>query len=583
MEIGRRGEKTSIPRYQVCYVCVCHTIITKPVRFMTSSENEEAISTIADCFEACKLGNVEVVVETLSSHPELLTINYNGLFLIHLAIIQESMAMFEALINVAESIGVAVLSLETSENKSVLELSIMSNNIDLFKLLHQKLEDFELKIKVNDDVTETYDITDPDYCSIPALHFAAYTGKLKVCQYYLSNFPSAETVHLVSLVNRQPLYYAAVGGHLAICEMLLKHGADINNSDEFGLTAKLKVCMSYDDNNRAIVALFLKHGCDINADSTCLRLAAMNNNHDMVTYLLSIGARYEDGDHLVGCSSCFIEGGYALQDARPTHMRDFLALQEHDYDTSQMMINDNSRDEGAYRHMFLATTSMMHSDARGKASTWSCESSRIHFLISAGYKRIMSRNDTMLNLGYSQNRNKVEEEDVILALLDGSLLVNLNPFTLALETAFSTARQTNSLTLFKSILVYIPDKNSVFNEIEPSRWTLLHTICAAEAKEWTASFVQLLVQEGADVNVLSNAGDSALLLACAGCLTDLKNVRVDVIKELLLAGAEVNHVNQQGSTALLYAERIVIDESKDEMCVSLKATLFQLLEEAGGR
>ena len=66
-------------------------------------------------------------------------------------------------------------------------------------------------------------------------------------------------------------------------------------------------------------------------------------------------------------------------------------------------------------------------------------------------------------------------------------------------------------------------------------------------------FVHILLENGADPNIKSNDGSSALIYACQESYFMIHDDNYDVVKALLEKGADPHLENNEGFTALDYA------------------------------
>lgn len=208
------------------------------------------------------------------------------------------------------------------------------------------------------------------------------------------------------------------------------------------------------------------------------------------------------------------------------------------------------------------------------------EEQLINSLITMSHKRIMSR-----SIDCTELIHMYEKENFILAFLEGTLLIQLSPLELTLETTASKAKSTHSVSLFKRKLTLIPDKNVHFHGKHGprSQQSLLHVIYSQKAQPWTAVFVSLLLREGASVNALSSNGDSALIVDCSLGVSDIEEGTVEVLKELLASGAEMNNVNEQGCTALMDVQKPIVGGGgrMGEVKLKIRTQLCQVFIEFG--
>ena len=82
-------------------------------------------------------------------------------------------------------------------------------------------------------------------------------------------------------------------------------------------------------------------------------------------------------------------------------------------------------------------------------------------------------------------------------------------------------------------------------------WTPLHSACYNDTQDWLR-VVELLLDNGADPNCVTDMGDTALLLACSG-----RNANADIVAALLKHGGDVTvgRADKEGLTPLHEAAR----------------------------
>lgn len=100
---------------------------------------------------------------------------------------------------------------------------------------------------------------------LPALHWAAKNGHLRLVQYLLTVFP----VDLPDSLGDTALHGAARSGHMLITEHLLLHAAAVSRTDHMGVTAlggTFQDLFMKQDALVATIGILLAHGADVDGD-----------------------------------------------------------------------------------------------------------------------------------------------------------------------------------------------------------------------------------------------------------------------------------------------------------------------------
>lgn len=136
---------------------------------------------------------------------------------------------------------------------------------------------------------------------LPALHWAARNGHLRLVQYLLTIFP----VDLPDGLGDTALHGAARSGHMLIAEHLLLQGAAISRVDHMGCTALgggFRGLFMDQDTAAPMIRVLLAHGADVDGDASHrpLKDAIDWDSPRGARLLLDAGANPDEVDE-VGC------------------------------------------------------------------------------------------------------------------------------------------------------------------------------------------------------------------------------------------------------------------------------------------
>lgn len=140
--------------------------------------------------------------------------------------------------------------------------------------------------------------------SMPALHWAAIKGHLPLVQYLLTIFP----VDLLNTSGDTALHCAALACRATVTEQLLLHGAVVRRTSHTGYTALTNACrgrLRKTDAAEATIRILLAQGADVHGDPSYipLREAILWGSSHAAKLLLEAGAspdaESEDGEPLV--------------------------------------------------------------------------------------------------------------------------------------------------------------------------------------------------------------------------------------------------------------------------------------------
>ncbi|KAF6226268.1 hypothetical protein HO133_009134 [Letharia lupina] len=144
----------------------------------------------------------------------------------------------------------------------------------------------------------------------PPLSISSYYGFYKCTQLLLENHANTE---IQEVEIGTPLFHAALNGHVKLCQLLLTHGANPNTSfDGIPILSE-----SAKTGNLELIKVLIEHGAEINVtdleDQDALQKASMKGDKALVAYLLEQGANvyHEDGN---GCTATILAAHLGFAD-----------------------------------------------------------------------------------------------------------------------------------------------------------------------------------------------------------------------------------------------------------------------------
>ncbi|GFS89401.1 ankyrin-3 [Nephila pilipes] len=161
------------------------------------------------------------------------------------------------------------------KNKTVIELAVGCNQLEIFKLLFLK-GDIDVDFK--------------GYHDRSLLHQCALTGSLEMTEYLVE---SGANIHAKCRDGHKPIHLAAVMGFENIVEFYLDHNMSVNDLNDSNLTL-LHIAAEHGKAN--VAELLIKRTANINATDlngeTPIHLASANGHKDVIDIILHNGAYY---------------------------------------------------------------------------------------------------------------------------------------------------------------------------------------------------------------------------------------------------------------------------------------------------
>ncbi|GFU11197.1 ankyrin-3 [Nephila pilipes] len=160
-------------------------------------------------------------------------------------------------------------------NRSVIELAVLSNQLDVVKLLVQ-MENIDVNLKSKDDFT--------------LLHFSALSGSIDITEYLVEK---RADIDAKDMYGSKPIHMAIRKGFTNIVDFFLSCNMKIDDLDGNGLTL---LHIAADRGEANISELLIKRKANINAfnlnNDTPIHLAAANGHKKVLDILLHNGAFY---------------------------------------------------------------------------------------------------------------------------------------------------------------------------------------------------------------------------------------------------------------------------------------------------
>lgn len=256
-----------------------------------------------------------------------------------------------------------------------------------------------------------------------------------------------------------------------------------------------------------ILNMFLKYGADMNTKLSFVNTLMCDDS--AFFYLIQTGC--------ANCVKLFIDNGVDVNKVCDRLKQNGI---------TKVIIKCNNSDDEMITMLYNAGCDINHKDGIGETPLHSAVSKRN---ISDNQRTILKRNiRTLLKLGAKIDRSR--------NIFGKTVLVN--------------AVERLDLDILKLILEnggkeFINDK-----ELEDEMTPLMMAITALGSDP---VFVHILLENGADPNIKSKDGSSALIYACQESYFMIHDMNYDVVKALLEKGADPHLENNEGFTALDYA------------------------------
>ena len=408
-----------------------------------------------------------------------------------------------------------------------------------------------------------------------AVMLACRSAQVNTLSVLLKNPSCLAAVNQVSFhFDLTPLLQAIVHRSVVMTRLLLLNGADPNKTNYRGVSCLLaavgknpKKDSVFSDipNALDLVALLLQYGANVNQshnNETALTIAAANDAPtNVVEQLLKGGA---DVDHVDSDGNTALL--YACTKGREKMVK---TLFDHgakaDYinrpkcETALTVAVKGQAPVALVEGLLKRGASVNHIDKNGDTA-----------LLVASRKRAETVVDLLLKYEADVNYECKQSGETALteALCTGrcnnivdDLLrngANVNHVASNGKTALISVCQDRNKEMLRLLLEYGADVNVVGTE---------SPLIAAVSAKAPLTFIETLLNKGADVNHKSKFGETALTLAC-------KNKDDMVIAHLLKKGSSVNHVVQKtGETALTTAVHYKVPLSVIEMLVKQGASV----------
>lgn len=532
---------------------------------MTAAEKE---TLWMKAYAACQSEDVYELVTCLEQDPKLLWHQKQKMYLIHVAFEAGCAEICKEILSFGEEHYVNLEVLEDGLERTVLQIAISKDRVDLVKLL----------ASFGYNIQNCYGWKENFYFFEDACCYAAYRGSCQICDFHLQTFPGVDKT--------EAFFIAVKYGKLAVCEVFLKH--DRSYCLRADSTGDFPIIHAALHNRVDVIKLLIYHGADINiqgeAQYTALHGAMLEEHIESVLYLLQQGAdceiKDEDGakPYQLGCYMCFAEKGYLL-DTLITSSRGIplMVLEELDLDIINLLVTDDNN------HYDIT-------DLLGSQYLSLGEIVRLILGIGVyfeGLGRYQERTFSQLcREAIECNKDLVLKHqgiDCILAIIEGAVFATINGegITQVMKLMFDL----NQCLLFTKLLSFL--SNSIGNYYfihniilsgcdgkHPSpipymslllhHWTgtpavnsidffgsspLVHAITSIKSSEQQMQITKLLLADGASVHINGIEGNSPLMLAVSK-LKSSPEQRLEMVKLLLSYGADVHHTNNKGQTIL---------------------------------
>jgi len=400
-----------------------------------------------------------------------------------------------------------------------------------------------------------------------ALHIACQKGCFGVVQCLLVN---GAFVDIMNSHQQTPLYIACENGHDEVVECLLDNGASVNVGENALIVAVRK-------NHYDCVELLLEHDANVNCTDSegksSMQIAIQNMQTAMQDSYCSYRDSYSQRSHAhahqrkMKLILLLLEYGATVLPSLKDISCELLMNAEDDHEKAVQRLIDESlislKSESTYLAAFdyafthgakeLAEKLMMNYSYSGikQLSTKGAYYSAKHNWPDVLSKLLEERVDinaltcckTPLYIACEEGH-----ESIVRLLLDNGADPNIQN-----DSAEST--HSRDLTFPLHVAVYRAN-STIINmllkrgaSLNPPGEPLLHIVCtnasndaykwkSAERRSLEHAVIRLLLQQGVNVNAISDKGDTALYRAC-------KSRELEVVQILLDAGADINLTSEK--------------------------------------
>ncbi|OEJ14534.1 hypothetical protein BFL38_05715 [Brachyspira hampsonii] len=408
-------------------------------------------------------------------------------------------------------------------------------------------------------IEEGTDVNIKDNAGATALMYAARNTNYEMAEFLLKN---GADVNIRDTSGETALYYSikhdsfGQENAIKILNLLIKYGADVNTKDNDGASLlDVSYRISF-DKNKEMFKILVENGFDLESriktgisdydyDYTPLMIAALRNDYDMVKYLLDKGANPNTANN---------ENKTALT----------IANDYGKFDISKLLIqqgaNINTQDEHGL-------TALMNAAMIG-------DYEMVKFLLENGANINTKDNDGNTVLYYNIRYDHYEKEEKLenakkifnLLIKYGADVNTKNNYGASLlDTAYTTELALNR-EMFKVLVENGFDLESRIKGGEyysPADYDYTPLMIAALRNDY--DMVKFLVEKGADVNAKTHSEHSSvetpLLLSLDNEHPDYryyyyKNENSSAAEFLINNGADINVTNEDGETPLMYASKV---------------------------
>ena len=377
-----------------------------------------------------------------------------------------------------------------------------------------------------------------------AFHEFAYTGNVEQLRILMKSDPQYVNV-IHPLTGLAPIHEAARQGHIVILQMLLETGAEINKQAERTQLTALHFAAA--QGNMEMLNLLLSKGANVHIRSitggTALHVAARFSRVAIIKALIVSGS-----DVLAttneGNTSLHIAAMYASSEI-------VMALLE-----GKAEPNETRPADGA-TPLHCAVTSYVQSTDKIKAllefgaipntrNSWG--DTPLHLAVTLGcvdqIKLLVStdafvnvrRNDGNTPIHLAAWTDNLQILDILVsATSDSDILTVLNERNQYGETPLHIATRAGRADMCKAVIA----SGSKVNAFRSDGWAPIHLA-------WNLQVLQVLIDQGCDVELRSRRGSTALHIA-------VENHYYEGARKLLAAGANVDAFDGYGRTPLTIA------------------------------
>lgn len=393
-------------------------------------------------------------------------------------------------------------------------------------------------------IEEGTDVNIQDKAGATALMYTVRNTNYEMVEFLLKN---GADVNIRDITGETALYYSIehnsfgqeneTENAIKILNLLIKYGADVNTKNDEGTSLLDVSYRSSKSENKEMFKILVENGFDLesrinddDSDYTPLMIAVYKEDYDMVKYLLDKGANPN-----------------AVNNEKKTAL--MIANDEGNNNIAKLLIeqgaNINTQDEDG-------CTALMTAALIG-------DYEMVKFLLENGADINTKDNDgaSLLDISYRPSTALVQNREMFKVLVENgfdleSRIKGGNDYPTDYDyTPLMIAALKNDYDMVKFLVEKGANINaktpysSEYSSVETPLLLSLDYEHIDSIYDENSSVAEFLINNGADINVKNNHGETPLMYA-----SRVHNIKV--VELLIQKNADINAFNNYGNTALMY-------------------------------